>query len=178
MPCNNYLKFSHSTKNCTETTKWNKCSEAHSTNKCPTTLPPKCSGCGSEDHQAWSFKCPKRPTKPITRIPNLPVKTLNNKSDQIKDNMKMSRIHSPITLHDIIINSYVQKLNKPKNINREELIERLRKRFMADYRIDTTVTFVGNNWIYILMFDMELDNFESHTETIPGSQVAHIQQRN
>lgn len=32
---------------------------------------------------------------------------------------------------------------------------------MVKYRIDTTVTFVGNNWIYILMFDMKLDNFES-----------------
>lgn len=175
IPCSKCLKFTHVTVDCTEPVKCSKCGENHTTDKCKTTLLPKCSSCGSEDHQAWSFKCPKRPTRPIEGIPNLPVKTLNRKSSEIQDQAKTeTRIHSPVTVHDMIVNTYVNKLNKPKNSNREELIEKLRKKFIIEYRIETSVTFVGNNWIYILMFDMELEDFNSPTEILPGKNNVQV----
>lgn len=147
-----------------------KCGENHATTKCTTSLLPKCKSCGSEDHQAWSFKCPNRPTAPIQGLPNIPIRTLNKKSHEIDNvNKKTSRIHSSITVHDIIINKYINKLNKPHNTNRQEVIEKLRKRFIDEYNVETSVTFVGGNKIYILMFDMDNKDFNSLTEPTTGT---------
>lgn len=175
LPCGKCLKFTHETVDCQTPTKCQKCGENHSTTKCKSELPPKCSSCGSTEHQAWSFKCPNRPLRPIDGIPNIPVKMLNKKSHEVTSDLKKnSRIHSPITIHDLIINTYINKLNKPKNTNREELIQKLRKKFITEYNIETSVTFVSNNRIYILMFDMDLNDFNSPTETIPGINNAQI----
>ena len=175
LPCSKCLEFTHETMDCKTPTKCQKCGENHSTNRCRSELPPKCNSCGSTEHQAWSFKCPNRPLRPIDGIPNIPVKTLNKKSHEITSELKKnSRIHTPLTIHDIIINTYVNKLNKPKNTNREELIQKLRKRFITEYNIETSITFVSNNRIYILMFDMDLNDFNSPTETVPGINNAQI----
>lgn len=175
LPCSKCLQYTHCTKDCTEPTKCLKCNEEHSTNKCKSNLPPKCNGCGSTDHQAWSFKCPKRPTQPIEGIPNLPVKTLNKRSNQIDPKIcKNSRIHAPVTIHDTIVNTYISKLNNPKNSNRENLIEKLKKKFISEYNIDTALTFVGNNWVYILMFDLDLDEPNSPTETVHQNMSRNV----
>ncbi|CAH1109612.1 unnamed protein product [Psylliodes chrysocephalus] len=97
-----------------------------------------------------------RPTKPIAGIPNNPIKLLNKKSNEIdsKKKNKNSKIHTNITVHDHILNKYVSKLNKEKNTNREELITKLRKRFVVQFNNDTVAHFSGNR-IYILMFDLD-----------------------
>lgn len=179
LPCNKCLEFTHKTENCEYSVKCHKCQGKHATSKCLSSLPPKCVSCGSEQHQAWSFQCPKRPTKAIEGIPNLPTKTINKKSRQISDATKQkSRIHTPITIHDMIVNTYVEKLNKPKNTNREELIAKLKKKFIQEYNVETTVSFVGNNWIYILMFDLENENSQSPTETMPQNNAEDVRIQN
>lgn len=175
MPCAKCLTFTHRTEDCKTPVKCLKCHGSHQTNKCQSQEPPKCRSCNAEDHQAWSFQCPNRPTRPIEGIPNLPVKTLNKKSREVsRETMKESRIHSGITIHDTIINTYVEKLNKPSGVNREELLIKLRKRFIREYNVETTVNFVGNNWIYILMFDLENNKYESPTEIIPGNNASQV----
>lgn len=167
-PCRKCTQFDHTTENCTTPIKCDKCSGNHHPNSCTSTLPPKCLSCGSLDHKAWSFKCPNRPTGPIEGIPNTTVKPLNLKSQDIKPEIKNNtKIHSAITIHDLIINTYITKLNKPKNTNREDLLKKLKKRFIQLYNIDTTVAFSGNR-IYILMFDLDLPNSESPTEPTHG----------
>lgn len=176
LPCSKCLEFTHKSEDCNSPTKCLKCGEKHSTTKCKSELTPKCKSCGSEDHQAWSFKCPNRPIKPIEGLPNIPVKLLNRKSGEITDKQKKSsRIHSPVTIHDVIVNTYVHKLNKPENINRNELLEKLRKKFINEYNVETSVTFVGNNRIYILMFDIDNNDYNSPTEPIHGINNAQIQ---
>lgn len=175
LPCNKCLEFTHTSENCSTPPKCTKCGEKHSTNKCKSSLPPKCNACGAEDHQAWSFKCSKRPTKPIEGIPNIPIKHLNKKSNEITDSQKKNtKIHNAVTIHDIIINTYVNKLNKPKNTNREELLLKLRKRFITEYNIDTSVSFFSGNRIYILMFDMESTDAASPTEPILGDNNVQV----
>lgn len=175
LPCSKCLEFTHTSENCSTPPKCTKCGEKHSTNKCKSSLPPKCNACGAEDHQAWSFKCSKRPTKPIEGIPNIPIKHLNKKSNEITDPQKKNtKIHNAVTIHDIIINTYVNKLNKPKNTNREELLLKLRKRFITDYNIDTSVSFFSGNRIYILMFDMESTEAASPTEPILGDNNVQV----
>lgn len=174
LPCSKCLEFTHRTEECKTSPKCSKCGENHSTIKCKSVLPPKCNSCGSEDHQAWSFKCPNRPRKPIEGIPNIPVKTLNKKTHEINgETRKKSRIHSPVTIHDVIVNTFVNKLNKPKHVNRAELLEKLRRKFIQEYQIETSVTFVGNK-IYILMFDMLLNDFNSPTEPLHGRQDVQV----
>lgn len=175
LPCSKCLEFTHKTEDCKTLIKCHKCQGKHATSKCQSQLPPKCLSCGSEQHQAWSFQCPKRPTKTIEGIPNLPTKTINKKSRQISDKTKKkSRIHTPITIHDMIVNTYIEKLNKPKNNNREELLTKLKKKFIQEYNVETTVSFVGNNWIYILMFDLEGKDSQSPTETIPQNNAQDV----
>lgn len=175
LPCNKCLSFEHKSEACKAPLKCLRCGASHSTNKCATNLPPKCNSCGSTEHQAWSFKCPNRPKKPIEGIPNLPVKTLNKKTRQITNQQyKNTRIHAPVTIHDLIVNTYVNKLNKPENVNRQELLDKLRKKFISEFQVETAVTFIGNNWIYILMFDLEVDDLVSPTETTQGSQGVQV----
>lgn len=124
--------------------------------------------CGSEEHGAWSFKCPKRPTKPLEGIPNIQVKPLNKKSKDIdQTTTKKSRIHSNITIHDLIIDTYIRKLNKDAAVSRETIISKLRSRFITEYQVDTTAVWSGNR-IYILMFDLENPLKESPTNPIEG----------
>lgn len=105
---------------------------------------------------------------------NIPVKTLNKKTHEINDETrKKSRIHSPVTIHDVIVNTFVNKLNKPKHVNRAELLEKLRRKFIQEYQIETSVTFIGNK-IYILMFDMLLNDFNSPTEPLHGRQDVQV----
>lgn len=168
-PCNKCLQFTHKTEDCNMPNKCNKCGENHATSKCKSTLPQKCNACGAEDHQAWQFKCPRRPTSPIQGIPNIPIKPLNKKTHELPQDLKKnSRVHQPITIHDQIINIYIQKLNKPKNVNREELIQKLKKRFIAEYNIDTCIVFPGGNRAFIFMFDLDDPNTASPTEAIQG----------
>lgn len=65
-------------------------------------------------------------------------------------------------------------MNKPKNTNRDELLKKLKKRFIQLYNIDTTVAFSGNR-IYILMFDLDQPNSDSPTEPIQGANNRQIQ---
>lgn len=168
IPCNKCLQFTHKTEDCNTPIKCKKCGDNHNTNKCTTNLPPKCNACGAEDHQAWAFKCPKRPTKPIEGIPNVTIKSLNKKSQEIKDDKKKNtKIHSKITIHDHIINTYLRKLNKPKNTNREELIQKLKKRFINEFNVDTSIVFTGNRAL-IFMFDLDDPNSISPTEPKQG----------
>lgn len=120
LPCAKCLEFTHKTADCSTPIKCFKCGENHVTSKCKSELPPKCIKCGSTEHQAWAFQCPQRPKQPIEGISNLPVKTLNNKSREITNaDKKTSRIHNPLTIHDVIINTYVDELNKPESMNRD-----------------------------------------------------------
>ncbi|KAH1021731.1 hypothetical protein HUJ04_011215 [Dendroctonus ponderosae] len=50
-------------------------------------LPAKCVTCNSDDHAAWSMKCPKRPTAPIEGIPNVKVKCLNKRTAEVSGSM-------------------------------------------------------------------------------------------
>lgn len=175
IPCNICLRFDHTTNQCNNTPKCTKCQGIHKTTTCKSKEPPKCLACGDDSHQAWSLKCPRHPKKPIDGIPNAIIKPLNRKSRNIEDpKKKLTRIHSSITIHDVIINTYIRKINKPKNIDREELIQKLKKRFMNEYNIDTTAIFSGNR-IYILMFDMEDPEGDSPTEPIATQNNRQIQ---
>lgn len=172
-PCSRCLQFTHTKEQCTTPIKCTKCNGPHHYSKCNSPLPMKCTGCGSEEHAAWSLKCPKRPTQPIQGIPNTQIKPLNKKSQEIdKKITKNSKIHSPITIHDMIINTYISKINKEKNRDREELLKKLRKRFVTQYNIDTVASFSGNR-LYILMFDLDEPLTTSPTEPIPG--ISNIQ---
>lgn len=174
IPCNKCSQFDHITEKCTNPITCEKCKENHHTNKCTTNFSPKCLACGAEDHKAWSFKCPKRPTQPIEGIPNTTIRSLNKKSSEIALEKKAdTKIHSPVTIHDLIINTYVTKINKPKHVNREELLQKLRKKFVQLYNIDTTVVFSGNR-MYVLMFDLDKPLSISPTEPLHGEQNSHI----
>lgn len=174
IPCGKCSSFSHTTDNCQEQVKCTKCFGTHSVNKCTSNLQPKCLACGAEDHQSWSFKCPKRPTNPINGIPNIPIKSLNKKSEDLPDSLKKTNIHKPITKHDYIINAYINTLNDENNANikREELVQKLRKKFINNFNIDTQVLFTGNR-MYILMFD--LDNPDTDSPTRPIHEDKNIQ---
>lgn len=167
-PCKKCSEFGHTIENCNNQIKCDKCAGNHHPNKCDSKEPPKCVACGSEDHKAWSIKCPRRPTAPIEGVPNTTINKLNKRSKDINPQITHNtKIHSTITIHDLIINTYVTKINKPKNINREELITKLRKRFIQLYNIDTTLAFSGNK-MYILMFDLDQPNSDSPTEPTTG----------
>lgn len=173
-PCPKCLQFTHTKEQCTTPPKCTKCNGPHHFSTCNSSLPMKCAGCGSEDHAAWSIKCPKRPTQPIQGIPNTQIKSLNKQSQEIdKKITKNSKIHSPVTVHDLIINTYITKLNKEKNRDREELLRKLRKRFTTLYNIDTVATFSGNR-LYILMFDLDEPLTTSPTEPIPGKNNVQV----
>lgn len=171
-PCSRCLAFDHTTEFCNTPIKCSKCLGTHSTNKCSSTLPPKCTSCGSEEHQAWSFKCPNRPKAPIDGIPNVQIKSLNKKSHEISEKNKKHRIHSPVTIHDMVINTYINEINDPNNKSREELLAKLRKRFINNFNVDTTAVFSGNR-VYILIFEMDVENPYSPTE--PINQSTNVQ---
>lgn len=174
IPCFKCNQFDHITEDCTNPVTCEKCKGNHHTNKCTLNAPAKCLACGAEDHKAWSFKCPKRPTQPIEGIPNSTIRSLNKKSNDIAAEKKIdTRIHSPVTIHDTIINTYITKVNKPKHTNREELLKKLKKKFVQLYNIDTSVVFSGNR-MYILMFDLDKPLSNSPTEPLHGEQSSHI----
>lgn len=58
IPCNKCHLFTHTTENCNNEIKCPKCQGSHKMSQCKTQLPPKCTACNREDHQAWSTKCP------------------------------------------------------------------------------------------------------------------------
>lgn len=166
IPCNRCLKFDHKTENCISLPKCPKCQGPHKMSQCKSNNTPKCLACGKEDHMAWSIKCPNHPKKPIEGIPNMKIKTLNKKTRDIDDLLKKTnRIHVPITIHDHIINTYSRKMNKPKNTDRNELVIKLKKRFINEFNVDTTVVFSGNRF-YVLIFDLEEPDEPSPTEPI------------
>lgn len=174
IPCFKCNQFDHITDNCTNPITCEKCKGNHHTSKCTSNLPPKCLSCGAEDHKAWSFKCPKRPTQPIEGIPNSTIRSLNKKSNEIATGKKAdTKIHSPVTIHDLIINTYITKVNKPKHANREELLQKLKKKFVQLYNIDTTAVFSGNR-MYILMFDLDKPLSNSPTEPLHGELNSHV----
>ncbi|XP_066153270.1 uncharacterized protein [Euwallacea fornicatus] len=163
-PCGRCSQFDHRTEDCRTPTKCSKCQGPHSTASCESTLPVRCTSCHAEDHAAWSMKCPNRPTAPINGIPNVKIKCLNRRTAEVsKAITENSRIHMPITTHDHIINKYKHQINKTSNTNREELLKKLRKQFIDDFGIDTSVVFFGNH-TYILMIDLLLPSRSSHTE--------------
>lgn len=163
-PCSRCNSFEHRTEDCNKPTKCNKCQGSHRTSACTSPLPARCTACNAEDHAAWSLKCPRRPTAPIEGIPNVKVKCHNKRTAEVSETLtKESRVHSPITTHDFIINKYKHQINKTNNNNREELLKKLKKQFIEDFNIDTTAVFFGNH-MYILMFDLLLPNRISPTE--------------
>lgn len=167
LACGNCFEFTHKTEDCPTPTKCHKCHKNHQTSKCTSQLPIKCTACDAEDHAAWSFKCPKRPTSPINNIPNIPIKSINKKTDEINSDLKKeNRIHSNISKHDYIIDTYIGEINDPRNIDREEVIQRIRQKFVNLWNIDTAAVFTQNR-LYILMFDLET-NFDSPTEPLPS----------
>lgn len=157
IPCSRCLEFSHTTEKCTNHIICTKCSGAHPTDSCKSTLPIKCTTCQSEEHQAWSVKCPKHPTGPIEGIPNVKIKPLNKPS---------LKIDSKIT------KTYVNKLNKKQNVDRQQLIDSLKKRFIDNFQVDTMVVFSGSR-IHILMFDLEIENSVTATQPIDGIQIQY-----
>lgn len=170
VPCTKCTQFDHTTENCNNSIKCTKCQGAHHTNNCKTSLPPRCAACNADDHAAWSTRCPKRPVQPIEGIPNTKIKKLNKMSHELdKAVTKNNRIHSNITIHDHIITTYINKVNKPKNTNRVELINKLKRRFIEQFEIDTSVVFTGNR-IYILMFDLKQPNSGTPTEPLKEAQ--------
>lgn len=174
LPCGRCFGFEHKTEECEMPMKCHKCEGSHHTNKCTTELPTKCTACKSTEHAAWSFKCPKRPTQAIPNIPNIPIKSINKKSEEINSDLKKeNRIHTPITKHDLIISTYIEEINNPKNSNREETINKIRKKFIDLWKIDTTAVFTQNR-LYILMFDLES---EQDSPTEPLDSLNNIQCR-
>lgn len=161
----------HTMENCTTPIKCSKCNGPRHFSKYNTQIRQKCVSCDAEEHTAWSLKCTKRPIKPIQGIPNNPIKLLNKKSKEIdKKITTSSKIHSNITVHDHILNTYINKLNKEKNTQREELIGKLRKRFVTQHNIDTIAHFSGNR-VYILMFDLDEPLSISPTQPIEGNNA-------
>lgn len=73
----------------------------------------------------------------------------------------------------MIINTYISKINKEKNRDREELLKKLRKRFVTQYNIDTVASFSGNR-LYILMFDLDEPLTVSPTEPMPGKNNIQV----
>lgn len=172
LPCGRCFGFEHKTEECNTPVKCHRCQGNHHTNRCTTELPIKCVACNSTEHAAWSFKCPKRPTKAIPNIPNIPIKSLNKKTEEIKSDLKKeNRIHSPVTKHDYIISTYLKELNNPVNLDREDSINKIRKRFVDLWKIDTTAVFTQNR-LYILMFDLES---EQDSPTEPLDSVNNLQ---
>lgn len=175
LSCGKCFRFDHKTEDCITPIKCHKCQGSHHTNKCNTELPIKCTACDSEEHAAWSFKCPNRPTKAIPNIPNIQIKSINKKSDEIESDLKKeNRIHTPITKHDFIISTYIEEVNNPNNADREATILKIRKRFVDLWKIDTTAVFTQNR-LYILMFDLDSDQ-DSPTE--PLNSPNNLQWRN
>lgn len=175
-PCARCHSYTHTHEHCNNAIKCTKCGGSHHHSKCNSQLPAKCASCGSEEHAAWSLKCPRRPTKPIEGIPNIQIKPLNKKSRDIDPKItKNTKIHSAITIHDMIIDTYIHKLNKTNNTNRDELITKLRKRFISQYSIDTVAHFSGSR-LYLLMFDLEDPMTSSPTQPIhsPNNVQIHI----
>lgn len=167
LACGRCHEFTHKTEDCPTPQKCHKCNGKHPTSKCTTQLPIKCAACDAEDHVAWSFKCPKRPKTSLPNIPNIPIKSINKKSETISSDLKKEdRIHAPVTKHDFIIYTYINEINDSSDSNREELINKIRKRFVDMWNIDTTAVFTQNR-LYILMFDLETD-FDSPTEPLPS----------
>lgn len=170
-PCNKCNKFDHITEMCRDPITCGKCSGPHPTNSCSTNLPERCKTCNLEGHTAWSMKCPRRPKTPIDGIPNIPARNTNKKSADIKkDITNNSRIHTPLTIHDHIINTYTYKINNNKNSDRQDLITKLKQRFIAIYRVDTVVSFSGNRF-HIIMFDLDNLDANSPTEPLEGEGV-------
>lgn len=168
-PCSKCTQFTHTTEQCPNEIICSKCNGNHRTDRCTTNLPIKCTSCGAADHVAWSIKCPRHPKKPIEGIPNTQIKPLNKKTREMDKNFtRNKRIHEPITIHDFILNTYSRKINKPSTTNRDQLIQALKKRFIKEYNIDTTVAFTGN-WMYILMIDLEYPEDPSPTQPTNGS---------
>lgn len=174
VPCSKCSSFTHTTEQCTTNVKCLKCQGSHPTIKCTSPLPVTCAACGSHEHVPWSIQCPKRPKKPIEGIPNTKIKCINKKTDELDNKItRNSRIHTPITPHDYIINKYLSKINKPKYTDRQELIKTLRNRFIEQFNIETSVHFTGNR-IYILMFDLTDRDSESPTQPTEGVQVQNV----
>uniref|UniRef100_A0AAR5PHC2 Pre-C2HC domain-containing protein n=1 Tax=Dendroctonus ponderosae TaxID=77166 RepID=A0AAR5PHC2_DENPD len=164
VPCGKCGAFDHRTEECKKPLTCNKCQGNHPTSACTSPLPARCVSCNSDEHAAWSMKCPKRPTAPIQGIPNVKVRCLNKRTAEVSGSVAAkSRIHAPITKHDYIINKYKHQMNNASNANREELIIKLRKRIIDDFDVDTSVVFFGNH-MYILMIDMLSPDRSSPTE--------------
>lgn len=171
IPCAKCSQFTHTTIKCNSPIICSKCGQEHKESDCTTSLPPRCSACQSTEHVAWSLKCPKRPVKPIEGIPNIKIRSINKKTaDMDIEKVGKSRIHRAITIHDHIIETYINKINKPKNTERQQLIQKLQRRFIDNYNISTVPTFVGNR-LYILMIDLENENKTVDTEPAEGVQL-------
>lgn len=172
IPCAKCSLYTHSTDKCPSPITCRKCQGKHHTDACTSPLPPKCAACNSDEHQAWSSKCPKKPKGPIEGIPNARIKSINKKTHELDPKITSNnRIHTSMTYHDHIVETYNTKINKD-NTDRHELLLKLKKRFLYLYNIDTTVVFSGNR-MYILMFDLnESQNKESPTEPTEGTQIS------
>lgn len=171
IPCAKCAEFTHKSEACPNNLICSKCRGNHKEAQCQSTLAPSCQACGSFSHSVWSIKCPKGPMKPIEGIPNIKIKSINKKSYEIKNQqLKQSRIHGPVTIHDMIIENYMSEVNNPNNKDRQDLIVKLKNKFIEMYRIDTHAVFSGNK-MYILMFDTLQENAATPTEPKEGQQT-------
>lgn len=59
IPCAKCALYTHTTDKCPSPITCRKCLGKHHTDACTSPLNPKCAACNSEEHQAWSSKCPK-----------------------------------------------------------------------------------------------------------------------
>lgn len=95
--CAKCALYTHTTDKCSTPIRCLKCNGTHATPQCTTPdLPAKCAACNVEGHVAWSIKCPLRPTAPIPGIPNIKIKPLNKKSNQVDVHIKKKPHPSPL----------------------------------------------------------------------------------
>ena len=113
------------------------------------------------------------PKTPIEGIPNIKIKPANQLSHNIPSDIKKNyRIHSNVTIHDTIVNTYLFQLNTQKDSNREALINKLRDHFIDVYQIETIVNFVSGHHMYVLMIDLLDTTIPSPTLPTLGRQSA------
>lgn len=70
----------------------------------------------------------------------------------------------------MIIENYMSEVNNPNNKDRQDLIVKLKNKFIEMYQIDTHAVFSGNK-MYILMFDTLQENAATPTEPKEGQQT-------
>ena len=145
--CSKCLSLTHSTELCHTTATCPKFYGPHSSSRYSFTLPLKCTVADLRG----LLNTPKRCTASITGIPNDKLNHHGGNSTR-KENIKNT--HNPIAIHNMIINPYIGNLNDSKNINRVELLQKLEKKIIHNYNVDSTTVFSGSQ-VYIPIFSKQ-----------------------